>query len=74
MGQPSEGEAGLDNDIVNINENYMNYIKSNTKLVQKVDELAVADTGTTGHCLTLDLPCYNKQPAVSPLPICMTNV
>ena len=43
----SEGAAGLDNDIVNININYINYINYNTKLVQTVDELAVTDTGTT---------------------------
>ena len=45
-GQLSEGAAGLDNDIINININYINYINYNTKLVQTVDELAVADTGT----------------------------
>ena len=39
-GGPTElGEAGLDKDIVNINENYINYIQSNLKLVQTVDDL-----------------------------------
>ena len=38
-----------------------------------MDELAVADTGTTGHCLTLDLPCDNKQLAINLLPIRMPN-
>ena len=28
-----------------------------------MDDLAVADTGNTGHYLTLDLPCNNKQQA-----------
>ena len=47
-GGPTElGGAGLDKDIVNINVNYMNYIQSNTKLVQTVDDLSVEDTGTT---------------------------
>ena len=46
--------AGLDNDVVDIDENYVNYINSNPKLVHKVDELAVEYTGTTGHYLTLD--------------------
>ena len=71
--QPSEGWRYLYNDIVNTNENYINYIKSNTKLVQTVNELSVADTGTTGQYLTLDSPCDNKQLAISPLPIRMTN-
>ena len=61
---------GLDKDIVNINDIYINYIQYNPKLVQ---ELAVVDTGTTGHYLTLDLPCDNKQLAISPLPIRMPN-
>ena len=73
-GIPTEwGEAGLDKDIVNINEHYINYIQYNPKLVQKMDNLAVADTGTTGNCLTLDSPCDNKQQAVHPLPIQMPN-
>ena len=38
-----------------------------------MDNLAVADTGTTGHYLTLDLSCNNKQQAVHPLPIQMPN-
>ena len=44
-----------------MNEIYMNYIQSNPKLVQTVDELAVEDTGTTGHYPTLEFPCDNKQ-------------
>ena len=40
------GGLRLDNDIVDMNENYINYTNYNTKLVNKVDELAVADTGT----------------------------
>ena len=52
---------------------YMNYIQSNPKLVLPMDDLAVAYTGTTGHYLTLDLPCINKQKAVHPLPIQMPN-
>ena len=39
-----------------MNENDINYIQSNPKMVQTVDELAVAAMGTTGHYLTLDLP------------------
>ena len=38
-----------------------------------MDDLAVADTVTTGHYLTLDSPCRNKQKAVHPLPIQMPN-
>ena len=67
------GGAGLDKDVVNINENYIHYIQSNLKLLQTVDELAVADTGMTGRYMTLDLPWYNKQLAVNPLPIQMKN-
>ena len=51
----------LDKDIVNINENYINDIQSNPKLVKTVDDLAVADMGTTGHYLTLNSQCNNKQ-------------
>ena len=51
----------------------MNYIQYNPKLVQTVDELEVADTGTTGHYPTLDSPCGNKQVTISPLPIRMPN-
>ena len=47
--------------MADINENYINYIQSNPKLVLTKDELAVVDTGTTGHYLTLDLPFSNKQ-------------
>ena len=46
----------LDNDIVNINENCINYIQSNPKLVLSVEDLEVADTGITGHYLTLNSP------------------
>ena len=63
----------MDKDIVNINENYINYIQSNTKLVQTVDELEVTDTGKTGHYLTLDSPCDNKQLAVNPILMHMLN-
>ena len=73
-GEPNNrGGLRLDKDIVNINDNYINYIQSNPKLLQTVDELAVADTGMTGRYMTLDLPCYNKQLAVNPLPIQITN-
>ena len=56
-----------------MNENYINYIQYNPKLVQTVDGLAVADMGTTGHYLTLDLPHDNKQLAVNMLPIQIPN-
>ena len=36
-------------------------------------ELEVADTGTTGHYLTIDSSCDNKQLEISPLPIRMPN-
>ena len=65
--------AGLDKDIVNINENYINYIQSNPELVQTVDDLEVAETGKTGHYFTLYLPWKNKQLAVNPLSIHMPN-
>ena len=45
------GGAGLDEDIVNMNKNYINYIQSNPDLVRTVGELSVADTRTTGHYL-----------------------
>ena len=58
---PTEwGGTGLDKDIININENYMNYIHSNPKLLLTMDDLSVADTETMGHYLTLDSPCSNK--------------
>ena len=59
--------------MVNINENYINYIQSNPKLALPMDNLAVADTGKTGHLLTLDSPCSNKQKDFRPLPIQMPN-
>ena len=71
--QQSEGGAGLDKDIVNINENSINYIQSNPKFVLSVEDLAVADTGTTGNYLTLNSPCTNKQKAPHLLPIQITN-
>ena len=49
QGHTDSGGARLHKDIVNINENYINYIQSNPKLVRNVDEIAVAYTGTTGH-------------------------
>ena len=73
---PTEwGGAGLDTNIVDINENYINYINYNPKLVEEtdVDELAVADTGITGNYMTLDAPCDNNKISVSPLPIRMPN-
>ena len=33
-----------------------------------MDELAVAETEMTGHYLTIDLACNNKQQDVHPLP------
>ena len=73
-GGPTErGGVGLDKDMVNINENFIDYIQSNPKLVLPMDDLTVADMGTTGHYLTLDSPCSNKQKAVHPLPIHMQN-
>ena len=56
-----------------MNENYINYIKCNPKLVRPMNDLAVADTGTTGHYLTFDSPCKNKQQAFHPLPIQIPN-
>ena len=38
-----------------------------------MEELAVADTGTTGYCLTLNSPFTNKRKAVHPLPIQIPN-
>ena len=64
---------GLDKNIVNINEIFINYIQSNPKLVQRMDNLVVADTGTTGHYLNLESPCNNKEQAVYPLSIQMPN-
>ena len=57
--QASEEGTGLDSDIDDINENYINYINSNPNIVHKLDELVVVDTGTTGHYLTPDSPCNN---------------
>ena len=51
----------------------MNYIQYNPKIVQTLYNLAVSDTGTMGHYLTLDSPCNNKQQAVHPPPIKMPN-
>ena len=55
--------------MVNMNENYINYIQSNPKLVRQMDDLELADTGTTGHYLTFESPCNNKQQAIYPLSI-----
>ena len=38
-----------------------------------MDDVAVLDTGTTGHYLTLNSSCDNKELAVNPLPIQMPN-
>ena len=38
-----------------------------------MDELEVADTGTTYNYLTLDSPCDNKKPAVIAIPIRIPN-
>ena len=38
-----------------------------------MDDLSVADTGTTGHYLTLNSPCTNKQKAVHLIPIQIPN-
>ena len=54
-------------------ENFINYIQYNPKLVQTVVETAVEDTRKTGNYPTLDSPCDNKQLAIIPLPIRMTN-
>ena len=56
-----------------MNENYINYINSNPKLVQTVDDLALVDTGSTGHYLNLNSPCDNKKLAVNPLLIQIPN-
>ena len=56
-----------------MNENDINYINSNHKLVNKVDGLVVKYTGKTGHYLTLESPCDNKKIEVIPLPIRMPN-
>ena len=55
--------------MVNINENYINCIQSNPKLVLLVEGLEVADTGTMGHYITLNSPCTKKRKAVHLLPI-----
>ena len=60
-GGPIEwGGARLDKYIVNIIENYINYIQSNPKLVLSVEYLSVADIGMTGHYLTCNSPCSNN--------------
>ena len=38
-----------------------------------MDNLAVADTGTTEHYLDLDSPCDNKKQAIHTLPIQIPN-
>ena len=72
-GPTNRGGAGLEKYKVNTNENYINYIQSNPKLVQTVDDLEVADKGTIGNYTTPDSPCDNKQQAVNPLPIKIPN-
>ena len=73
-GGPIEwGGAGLDKDMVNMNENYINYIQSNPKLVLQMYDIELADTGRTGNYLTLDSPCINKQKAVHSIPFQMPN-
>ena len=75
-GGPTEwGGVWLDSDIVDIDENCINYIHYNPKLVKEteVDELEVENTGTTGHYLTLDSWCDNKKIAVIPIPIRMLD-
>ena len=67
------GEAGLDKNIVDSNENYINYIQSNPKLIEPMDGLAVTDTRMMGNYLTLDSPCNNKKHTVHPLPIQIQN-
>ena len=62
-----EGGAVLDKHTVDMNENYINYIQYNPKLVQTVDALAVADMRMTGHFLTLKSPYNNKQWDINPL-------
>ena len=59
--------------MVNINENYINYIQSNRKLVLPMDDLEVADTGMMVNYVTLDSPCSNKQKSIHLLPIQMPN-
>ena len=56
-----------------MNESYINDINSNPKLVHTVDELSMADTGTTGNYLTLDLAYNNKKLETILLPIRMPN-
>ena len=56
-----------------MNENYIHYIQYYSKLLQTIDNLAVADTGTAGHYLTLDLTCNNKQQAVHMIPVQIPN-
>ena len=73
VGLTGEGGAVLDKHTVDMNENYINYIQYNPKLVQTVDALAVADMRMTVHYPTLNLPCNNKQLSISPLPIRMPN-
>ena len=60
-GPTEQGGVGLDKDIVNMNENYINYIQSNPKLALSVEYLAVAGTRTTGHYLTLNLQCKKNK-------------
>ena len=67
--------VGLDTDVLDINENNINYINYNAKLVEvtDVDELEMAYIVTTGHYLSFVSPYENKKIAVIPLPIRMQN-
>ena len=56
-----------------MNENYIDYIQYNPKIVQTVNDLAVEDTGTTVNYLSLDLTCNNKQHAINPISIQIPN-
>ena len=60
-------------DLPLLARNAHNNIQCNPKLVLPMDDLTVADMGTTGHYLTLDSPCSNNKKAVYPLPIQILN-
>ena len=74
--RPTEwGGAVLNSDIAYINENYINCINYNPKLVKETDvgKCTVTDTVTTGHYMTLDSSYNNSKIVVIPLPIHMPN-
>ena len=56
-----------------MNENDINYIQSNPKLVLSVEDLAVSYAGMTGNYLTLTSPYSNTQKAAHPLTIQIPN-